>query len=69
MRCLEHVARIGERRGVCAGFWWGNLSERDHLKDPGIDGNIILRQVIRKWDVEVWTGLIWLKIGTGGGHL
>jgi hypothetical protein len=21
------------------------------------------------WDVGVWTGLSWLRIGTGGGHL
>jgi hypothetical protein len=23
------------------GFWWGNLRERDHLRNPGIDGRII----------------------------
>jgi len=23
----------------------------------------------RKWDVGVWTGSSWLRIGTGGGHL
>jgi hypothetical protein len=23
------------------GIWWGNLRERDHLEDPGIDGRII----------------------------
>jgi hypothetical protein len=22
-----------------------------------------------KWDVGVWTGLRWLRTGTGGGHL
>ena len=44
-----HVARMG--RKVYAGFWWGNLEERDHLGDPGINGKIILRWIFRKWDV------------------
>jgi hypothetical protein len=51
------------------GFWWGNLRERDHLGQPGVDGRIILRRIFRKWDVKVWTGSSWLRIGTGGGHL
>jgi len=25
------------------GVWWGNLRERGHLGDPGVDGRIILR--------------------------
>ena len=50
-------------------LWWGNLGERDHLEHLGIDGRIILRWIFRKWDVGEWTGLIWLRIGTGGGHL
>jgi len=33
------------------GFWWGNLRERDHLGDPGVDGRRILRWILRKWDV------------------
>ena len=24
---------------------------------------------VRKWDGKAWTGLIWLRIGTGGGIL
>jgi hypothetical protein len=27
------------------GFWWRNLREGDHLKDPGIDGRIILKWI------------------------
>ena len=42
MRWAGHVARIGGRREACAGFWWGNVRERDSLGDPGVDGRIIL---------------------------
>ena len=36
-------------REAHTGFWWGNLRERDHLKDLGVDGVIILRWIFRKW--------------------
>jgi len=57
-------AHGGEER-----FWWGNLRERDHWGDPGVDWRIILRCIFRKWDVGVRAGSSWLRIGTGGGHL
>jgi hypothetical protein len=31
-------------------FWWGNLSERDHLEEPDKDGRIILTWIAGKWD-------------------
>jgi hypothetical protein len=30
---------------------WEREEESDHLRDPGIDGRIILRWIFRKWDV------------------
>ena len=58
----------GGRGEAYTRFWWGNLRERDHLGDPGIDGRIILRWIFRKLDVVAWSESIWLRIGTGGGH-
>ena len=66
----EYKSRLKSRRGeVYRGFLWGNLRERDHLEDPGVDGRIILRWIFRKWDEGAWSGFSWLGIGTGGGHL
>jgi len=35
----------------------------------GLDGRIILKRIHKKWNEEAWTGLIWLRIGTGGGRV
>jgi len=43
---------------VHIGFWWGNLRERHNLKDPGIDGRIILKWIFRKWD----GGMDWIDL-------
>jgi len=33
----------GKRGEVYTGFWWGNLKERVHLGDAGVNGRIISR--------------------------
>ena len=67
MRWVGHVARMGDSR-VAYRILMGKLVG-DHLGDPGVDGKIVLRWMFSKWDVGVWTGSRWLRIGTGGGHL
>jgi hypothetical protein len=58
----------GERRGVYR-VLVGKAEWKETWGDPGIVGRIILRWIFRKWDVLVWTGLGWLRIETGDGHL
>jgi hypothetical protein len=53
----EACSTYGRGRRCIQGFGVENLRERYHLVDPGVDGRIILRQIFRKWDVGVWTGL------------
>ena len=43
--------------------------ERDHWGDLGVDGWIILGCISRRWDVGMWIGLGWPRIGTGGERL
>jgi hypothetical protein len=47
------------RGELYTGFWWGFVRERDYLEDPGGDGRIILRWIIRKWDVG---GMDWIDL-------
>jgi len=51
------------------GSWWGDFRKGEHLENTGIDVEIILNWIFRKWNEEEWTGLIWFRILTGGGML
>jgi hypothetical protein len=44
MRWVVHVAHMG-RGEAYTGFWWGNLRERVHLEDLGVDGRMDLQVV------------------------
>jgi hypothetical protein len=51
---------------VHIGFWWGDLTETDHLEDTDVQLRIIIKWIFNKWDGKAWIGLIWLRIVTGG---
>jgi hypothetical protein len=67
MKLAGHIAC---RRDKGGSYWIlvGNLKERDHLEDLGLDKLIILNWILKKWDEEAWTGLLWVRIGTDGGR-
>jgi hypothetical protein len=39
---------------VYTGFWCGNLRERDHLEDLGLDGRIRLKGILWKYKERAW---------------
>jgi hypothetical protein len=63
--------KIGTRLDFCASEIFIAVSTGifDSLEDAGVVGRITLRCIFKKWNVGVWTGSGWLRIGTGGGHL
>jgi hypothetical protein len=50
---------------VHTGIWWGDLKDRDHLENLGVDVRVILRLTTKQWNGEAWIGLMWMRIGTG----
>jgi hypothetical protein len=38
---------------VHTGLWWGDLREGVHLGDPGVEGSITLKWIVKKWDVRM----------------
>jgi hypothetical protein len=61
VRWTRHVTRMG-RTEVCTGFLVVK-SETGHLEYLTVDGRIILKCILKRWDGREWTGVIWLRIG------
>jgi len=67
MICTPHPILFGnnEMHGACSTYGGedrcirvlvGKPEGKNDLEDPGIDGRIILRWILRKWDVGTQTG-------------
>jgi hypothetical protein len=62
---MRHVCGAGWGGGeVTASFCWRKVKEMDYLEDLGIIGTMILKWILKKYDVNSWIGLVWLKMGT-----
>jgi len=57
MRWAGHIARMG-RIEVYTGFWCRNLKERDHLEDPGLDGENNIKMDLHEAEWGALIGLI-----------
>jgi hypothetical protein len=45
-----HAARMVGGGEVHTGLWLGELRERDHLEDLGVDRTIVLKWIFKQWD-------------------
>ena len=68
MDWVGHVARMGESRGVYRVFMWKPEGTRP-LGRPRHRWEDNIKMGLQKLGGGAWTGLIWLRIGTGGGNL
>jgi hypothetical protein len=50
-----------------AELWLGNLKERNHVEDLGVDGSMIIKWTLYKWDVRWWSRFISLRMGSSAG--
>jgi len=75
---LNLITQKNEMGGACGtlgtgemhtGFWWGELMKETNWKIKSVDGRIILRWILKKWDGEAWTGLLYFRIGTSKERL
>jgi hypothetical protein len=58
--------RWAGRRGTRIDYWWESQRERYHWEEQDVDGWIILGWILERWDGVMRTGLVWLRIRTGG---
>ena len=68
MRWAGHVACMAEGRGVYR-VLVGKPGGKRPLGRPRRRKKDNIKMDLKEYDVGVWAGSSWLRIGTGGGHL
>jgi hypothetical protein len=68
MKWAGYVARIGEGRGAYRVLVW-EPEGKGALGRPKQRWEENIKMGVQEVGLEAWTGLIWLRIGTGDGHL
>jgi hypothetical protein len=62
------MRNVWETEEVRAGFWRGDPRVRGHVEHRGVHGRVI-KMGLQDVRGEALIGLMWLRTGTGGGHL
>jgi hypothetical protein len=44
-------------------FWSENLKKRDYLGNKDLDVRILLKDILKKYDMKMWIELFWFMIG------
>jgi len=68
MRCAGHVACKGERRGLYM-LLVGKPEGKRLLGRPRCRWEDNIKMDLQEVGCGAWTGSIWLRVGTGTGHL
>jgi hypothetical protein len=63
---MQHEWR---KRGMHIAYGWERQKGREQWEDQDVHGWSILKWIVERYDVMVWIGLMWLRIGTSGGFL
>lgn len=61
--CIEGKGAVNRECLVTQNITRYHLKGRDHLEDLAVDGRT-LKLVLEQYKGSVWSGLVWLKLGT-----
>jgi hypothetical protein len=69
MRWDRHAGNIPEINAQACNIYSENVNIKDPVGDIVVDGRIILKCILEKYNVNVWIGFIWLRAWNIGGLL